>query len=265
MPASLTDLLEHTNRLVPMPNVVRELLASLNDEDADLHLLARKIARDQIIAARVLRLANSPHYGNQRQIASIDEAVVILGFHTLRTLVIAAGITGAFTPQGFDRVRFWRHSFEVAILARGLARQTGLGADLAFTCGLMHNLGELCVQTFSPETAEMLRRGGAELGFDFPQVGVALARQWHFPDQLAEAIGQQTAPTQGEPPSPLAAVLWLAQHISTSFAAEEDDETIAAALPPPLLALAGLDTTPLDELLKLLRVPEQNYAELMAT
>lgn len=263
MKLRLADLLARTDTLAPMPVVVRELLSSLNDDDADLSLLARKIAHDQIIAARVLRLANSPHYGSQRRVASIDEAVVVLGFNTLRTLVVAAGITGAFMPQGFDRVGFWRRSFEVATLARLLGDQTRLGGDLGFTCGLMHNLGELCVRALSPEAAEALLRGDADADCDFCQVGAALAQQWRFPEAIQSALRHHTAPLDGKPPSALAAILWLAQRISGGFAAGTENAIILEQLSLPIAELAGVRPEVLAPRLDELRKPDQRYRDLI--
>ena len=65
-------------------------------------------------------------------------------FNTLRTLVLASAMTGAFkVDTGFNLKKFWLRSFRVASIARTLAKQSKLDADAAFTCGMMHNIGEL--------------------------------------------------------------------------------------------------------------------------
>src|SRR5574343_1338129 len=116
-----------------------------------------------------------------------------LGFNTLRTLVMASAVTGAFkAPPRFDLKGFWLHSFQVASIRRLLAKQRGLDPDTAFTCGMMHDIGELLIQTGAPEFAERFNsgKGGAtgraanetlQLGFGYPEVGAELARRWQLP------------------------------------------------------------------------------------
>jgi HD-like signal output (HDOD) protein len=85
--------------LPALPAVVTDLLASFDNEDVDVGALARQIARDQALAARLLRVANSSFYGLQTRISSINEAVVVLGFRAVRSMVIAVGVGGVFRAE----------------------------------------------------------------------------------------------------------------------------------------------------------------------
>ena len=91
---TLDQLLKKVYELPSIPKVVQELIASFSSHTADAASISRNIHTDPVIAAKVLRLANSARYGAGRNIASLDTAVVMLGFDTLKTLVVASGITG---------------------------------------------------------------------------------------------------------------------------------------------------------------------------
>ena len=107
------------------------------------------------------------------------------------------------------------HSFQVASMCRLLAKSRGVAMETAFTCGMMHNIGELLIQTGAPELAARLNRSGKtdaagrvaletlQLGFGFPEVGAELARRWQLPEVIQQAIALQTRPHQAPADMPL--------------------------------------------------------------
>ena len=134
--------------LPPLPAVVTELIESLGHDELRSDDLARKISLDQALSAKTLRLANSSFYGMTRSIGSIQEAITILGLRTVRTVVMAAGVTGSFRRPpdiGFDFDAFWRHSIGTALACQALAREVGLEPDIGFTVGLMHDIGRVAL------------------------------------------------------------------------------------------------------------------------
>ncbi len=249
----LDAVFEQTHRLPAVPKVVQELIDSFNKADIDLSGIAARIALDQVIAAKTLRLANSAHFSPARRIGSLNEAVMVLGFSTLRTLVLASGITGAFiTTPGFDRKRFWHHSLDIAAYARWLARLVGQDAEAAFICGLTHNIGELLIHVVAPELAFHIDRSvekGADrrilednnIGFDYIEVGAELARRWNFPETFRLAILHQNAPLKNPESGPLGLILHLAICISDRLEDKHTPQRIANDLPEAELAALGLD------------------------
>jgi putative nucleotidyltransferase with HDIG domain len=201
--ARLDDVIAHIQDLPPLPALATDLLKSFDDENADLSVLAQKIAHDQALVAKTLRLANSSFYNAQAKIATVQQAVSLLGLREMRNLVIAAAVSGNFTQgrvQGFDFQAFWRHSIATAVCAKILARHLHLNQDRAFTAGLLHDIGRLVVITqFSqPYEAVILYRSTHDchlldaertvLGIDHCMIGDALAQHWHFPDDIRLAI-----------------------------------------------------------------------------
>lgn len=207
-PIARDELLAAVRDLPPLPSVVLELVQSLGNEELTAAQYSAKISRDQALTAKTLRLANSSFYGRGRQVRSVAEAIVVLGLRTVRGVVTAAGLSGAFRSlPGFDHYAFWRHSIASALCAQTLAVELGRDdADLAFTVGLLHDIGRLALASaFAPAYAEVeqWRRANdcpdseAErtvLGIDHAEVGGLIARQWNFAPAMVDAIRQHHAP-----------------------------------------------------------------------
>ncbi|WP_293759585.1 HDOD domain-containing protein [uncultured Aquitalea sp.] len=200
----VAEIFERASGRLPMvPKVVQELVESFQKTDISIDDITDKVGHDQVLTARVLRLANTARFGGSRRVGSLDDAVILLGFDNLRILVIASGITGATAGiPGFDMKGFWQRSFAMANTAKRLARLAKLDAQLGYTCGLLSNIGELVLHVAMPEQAVQIDKivaGGADrvatermlLGIDLTEVGAELARRWNFPDDIQQAIRDQ--------------------------------------------------------------------------
>ncbi len=226
----LNTLIDNAANLPSIPKVVQELIESFSDEDFDIDDIAKKVASDQALTAKALRLANSAKYGGNRAVGSVNDAIVRMGFDALRTLVLASGLTGAFkAPPNFDIQAFWRKSFMVANRAKWVARYTRYNPETVFTCAMMHAIGDLLIHILLPEEAlgiDKLVEQGAnrvdlqqnQLGFDYTEAGEALAQRWKFPPMIADGIRWQNEPLAADRPAPLAAInaigLYLTQNES---------------------------------------------------
>lgn len=205
MPMTLDDVVKHIRDLPSLSTVVVELLASIDKDDVDVHELGEKIALDQSIAAKTLRLANSSFYGMSSKVTTIHQAISVLGFHSIRTLVTACAVTGSFPPSasgGFEFKGFWRHSVATAVCCKMLAPHLKLNPEAAFTAGLLHDIGTLVLATqLAPQYAQMqawrdehdstiIEAEHAVFGIDHAAVGAALCAHWKFPVQMQEAVAQ---------------------------------------------------------------------------
>ena len=205
------ELLAALRDLPPLPSLVLELVESLGHEELSAAQLATKISQDQALAAKTLRLANSSFYGRGRRVGSVADAIGVLGLRTVRGVVTAAGLAGSFgRPAGFDHDSFWRHSLASALAAQALASELGRDdADLAFTVGLLHDIGRLALASaFATAHAEVerLRREQdgpaceaerAVLGLDHAEVGGLIAQHWNFSPAIVDAIREHHAPPAG--------------------------------------------------------------------
>ncbi|APA67745.1 HDOD domain-containing protein [Janthinobacterium sp. 1_2014MBL_MicDiv] len=239
------QLLRQIQELPALPAVVLELLSSIDQEDTDVHVLAQKIELDQALAAKTLRIANSSFYGMQSKVTSIPQAVSVLGFHSIRTLVTACALTGSFAPAGggFDFAAFWRHSLATAVAARMLAPHLQVNPETAFTAGLLHDLGTLVLATrFTAEHAlirsyrqthdcQMAEAELAVMGIDHAQVGSALAAYWKFPAAIQQAVADHHAIERLD-----GGGLPLVVHVANAVAHALDLSGQDDALVPPLSA-----------------------------
>lgn len=248
---SLELLLADLRELPALPAAVERLIASLRREDVDVGELANGVAQDQALSARVLRVANSSFYGVRQGVASIHDAIMVLGFRAVSNLVMAASVTGYFRPageSGLDLEGFWRHSIRAALCARSLARRADLDAEAGFTAGLLHDLGRLLLATTRPAwhlqvQADCDARGvtwvEAErqtLGFDHAQIGEALSTRWHFPPEIVQAVALHHNPNPDANPT-LADVTHAADALAHILAAASDSDR----MDPRVRALFKLD------------------------
>jgi putative nucleotidyltransferase with HDIG domain len=246
-------LFQQAQTLPTIPKVAQELIQSFNNEDVAVSDIIRAIATDQVLSARLLRLANSAYYHVSRTIASVDDAVTMLGFINVRTLVISTGLTGGFKSiPGMDLKRFWRHSLHTSVAARHLAKQIDLNSDLAFTVGLMHAIGQLVMHVAMPELMLQMdktinaldpRRVALEqqtFGYSYYGVGAELARRWKFPEDFARAIEAAEKPLDAGVFDPVGAVVHIAAWRSRAEENHLNAEEIEAGWPADVGARLGL-------------------------
>src|SRR5450830_650624 len=104
--AASTDIVRQLRDLPSLPAVVVELLASMESDEVDAHLLGAKIATDQSLTAKTLRLANSSFYGMASKVTSIHQAIAVLGVHSICTLLTACAVTASFPADASLRFNF---------------------------------------------------------------------------------------------------------------------------------------------------------------
>lgn len=251
---TLDELLHNPKALPTAPKVLADLIHSFEDPDVSVAQITRTLSADPVLSAKLLRLANSAYYKVSRSVATVEDAVRMLGFVTVRTLVISSGLVNGFkSAPGLDLQRFWRYSLNTAVAARWIANQTGDDADLAFTIGLMHAIGLVIIHAGVPEEAQKLdevvgpydpgrmQHERQTLGFSFYDVGAGLAQRWKFPPVFTQTIREVAAPLRGSPPDRLAALVHLAAWRAQLSEAREAPDDIAGEVPADVAAVLGLD------------------------
>jgi putative nucleotidyltransferase with HDIG domain len=264
--------------LPALPVIVSELLASFEDADVGLAQLADKIANDQALAAKTLRLANSSFYGLQSKVRTISQAIQVLGFDSVRALVVGAGVIGGFETgrkNGFDFDGFWRHAIACALCARALARRVGIPAEQAFVAGLLHDLGRLVLVTRFPEHyAEVLAQRGlrdcplqeaerAVLGIDHAQVGRALAQHWRIPEAICRAIGNHHQPMQQDF-GDLPAIVHVANAVAHGLDLAGDEDDLVPELVPGAWDSMRLDPAALGAMFQTVETQFEESCRILA-
>lgn len=234
MAMPVVHFLNHLHDLPTVPKVVRELLATFDRNDATIESISTLIGSDPLISAKVLRLANSPFYRRPRGVASISEAVMFIGLHAARNLVLAASVAGTVRcPRGFSREAFWTFSLRSAAAGRYFAARAGGDAETVFTIGLIHAIGEPLLQgVYSAQMGKLdsrarfgsSARAAAEselFGFNYAEVSADLAERWCFPAVMSQAIRHSVKPLAARPFSEMAGFVWLGAQVAPEPRVEE--------------------------------------------
>jgi putative nucleotidyltransferase with HDIG domain len=204
---------EGLSEVPPLPHVVRELLRELSDPASNARSVAAIAASDPALAASLIRTVNSAAMGLRRKITSVAEAVSLLGYSLVRSLVIRMRLqlimpTRGGGQQAYDAEDLWVHSLAVAYAAEALAeRLPELDKGFVSTLGLLHDIGKLAINSYFPTSAEEVRTRSPErpdesfldrerriLGADHAEIGAMLASHWKLPPDLVEAIRWHHAP-----------------------------------------------------------------------
>ncbi|MGZ8157777.1 MAG: HDOD domain-containing protein [Methylobacter sp.] len=231
--------------LPSMPVLLMEAVQQINGKQ-NLPVLVDKITQDPSMAVRILRIANSPFYGMSREIGSLREAVVLLGLNRIRDMLISICFSKMLPARhkDFDYNLFWRHSMAVAECTRQLANCTSTSPDLAFTAGLLHDIGDLViVMLFPDEFCQLIQLSatfGIEaeqklLGFDHATLGGKAAQYWNLPQEIQEAIEQHETPPEPDAAKSLKLLVYTANLLiinveQSDKSALEEHESIRAAL-----------------------------------
>jgi HD-like signal output (HDOD) protein len=211
-------IIENIDRLPSLPTIVTRLVKVVNSPDTSAEDAASLIEKDPALTGRMLRLANSAFYGIPRTISSVQSAVVILGFNTIKSLVLSSSVVKAFSgTQGeiFDRKRFWKHSIVCALAARAIVRAFMhvkiMDPESAFCAGILHDIGKLIFEQYATadykESCEYARKNKCPLieaekqimGITHSEVGRIISDKWALPIELETAIVLHHDPkTSGE-------------------------------------------------------------------
>jgi len=216
--------------LPPIPQTIFKAREIMTNPDSDFKELANLFETDQAIAAKILKLANSPYYGYSGKITSIQRASVILGHRTLVELLTVIGTAGMLGNklQGYwlDSGALWKHSLAVAFGSRIIASKTepALSND-AFTSGLIHDVGKLILDQYIKERWELFEKFMADgehtfldaekkiLDLDHAEVASEVCKNWNIPEPLTVAIRYHHHPSQSNS-SELAYIVHVADAIA---------------------------------------------------
>jgi len=229
---ALSKLLLGTASLPTLAEVPLRVLALLDAEDVSLGAIATELDRDPVLAARLLRLANSPLFSRGARLDGIRQAVVRLGFGELRTAVATIGFVDSLGVRSpvFDMQEIFREAVCCASMSRRLA-QSGRSAETssAYLAGLLHSMGQIVLGLCFTERFEdcVLRSRRSlvaisevierEFGFGAPAIGAHLLERWRMPDAVIDAVRFQEFPERSPHPDSLAGLVATAYRTARSL------------------------------------------------
>lgn len=248
------NLTKEIQQLPSLSVIVSHLLTQLQREDVAMAELMDEASQDQALAARILQIANSPFFGLSTHIGSLKDAGTMLGIHTLYNIVTAAGIIGHFPvsdDNSFDCYSFWQHAIGTGICARILARHAGIDQELAFTAGLLHDIGKVVMAVYFEEDFSLVQNYRDEneclvkdaeysiLGFDHSFIGAEVAGNWNLPRPVINAIRNHHSHSAGI--TPLAELIHLSDIICRGLDIGHGGDDLIPVIKPMVLSRLGLD------------------------
>lgn len=219
-------VLNNIFKLQSIPKVLSDILQYLNSDSVNNTKLSKMILGDQSLATKILAIANSPLYGLQRNVTTIDFAVMVLGVEEIRHIVYSLSMMDAFknkTDQYLDQTNFWEHSFLVASISKKIAEDFQLKySGEIFTAGFLHDLGLPVMHRYfhsafikireSVETqgASYISSEEEHLGLSHAEIAYRLLDKWNLPIILCDITRHHHHPLKSEEFSKQAAVVHLA-------------------------------------------------------
>jgi HD-like signal output (HDOD) protein len=211
---SVIDSIISTKELVTLPAVATSVLRLLENDNSDLKDIVRIVQTDPSLSIKILKISNSPLYATKREITSIQQAIMLIGFNKLINVVLGVSIFSKFwlsTKPGAEELmnKFWWHSCSVGTIAKFIAfKMKKSFNENEFIGGLLHKIGKLVmiqydidkyqevIRLVSEENISDIEAEEKVFGANHVQVGAQLSKIWKLPDEVSTIITNYTIPAQ---------------------------------------------------------------------
>ncbi|NTU41856.1 MAG: HDOD domain-containing protein [Nitrospirales bacterium] len=259
---SVKEAIEKLEDLSTIPIVLTRIVKATSDPSASPAELYSILAKDQALAEKTIRIANSPFFGHSDGISDIHQAILFLGYENIRNIAVSVGVMSMPSKRGDMNLRnFWAHSYEVGIIAAAVAEiATMISPQTAFLTGLLHDIGRLLFyDLFQDKYREI--RGMDDLiekeleifGCDHGAAGGWFAEKARLPKEHVLAIRYHHSPSMATELNDHVAVVALAEALSRRYNPRIEDDGIWKEEYDAILlelALTNADITDIGERLK---------------
>ncbi|TVQ81197.1 MAG: HDOD domain-containing protein [Bradymonadales bacterium] len=195
------SLVKKAEDLEMLPQTAQKVIELVGQESTNAEGLAQVIEKDASVTTRILKIANSAFYGLRREVTTVQHAIMILGYRSVRSLVVATSSRSLHKKFGITEQLLWDHSVGTAIISRILsANASPAVADLGFVGGLLHNVGRAVMNNECPKDYAEVMTGVYNEGkdclelerqvfsFTYPEVGCRVIEKWGLPENIVRMI-----------------------------------------------------------------------------
>jgi len=228
------DALRKIKNLPLIPKVMFEVTKLLQSPSVTTSSLAKLIGRDQGLTTKILSIANSPLYGLQRKVTSLEFAIIVLGYKEISDIVTALSLAEAIkvsSDKNFNQSDFWVHSMVVGTAARGISQTLGfmdIGSD-AFVAGVLHEMGiQLLNKFFNKDFLLILEKVRFNnfayletekevLGLSHQEIGRFVGEKWNLPKILCDVLNYHHTPSLCEENKIITSIVHLADYMTQKF------------------------------------------------
>lgn len=261
MMQTLDSIIDQVKTLPPAPKILPELLKRLNQDDVNIQNIQSLITYDPALTAKVLQRCNSTFYGLAEPAQDLGTAINCLGFNEIYrivTTVILEGSLGvAQKGYGIGEGHLWEHSVVSAVASRLVARDLGADENLAFTAGLLHDVGKLVLGQSLEDAYGLIFQGTESdkpksfmemekeiLGVDHAEIGGRILARWSFPDSIVLPVQFHHDPKEARPFQLLASIVYLGDMISHLLGFSHGHQSYAIRGKPEIMEI--MEVTPGD-------------------
>lgn len=228
---TLNHIVSKVNDMPVLPSRVKKIIELTEDPDSTIEDLEKEILMDQSLTSRILKLANSAHYGYPRKINTVSQATILLGFKTIKSMALASTINKmmALELKGYalEKNDLWTQSQTCAIISRYIAKEIRFSdPETAYIGGLLRDIGKTILNYYVEkeynaivnkveyDNLSFLEAEEEILRFNYAQVGEKIAEKWNFPKDLVETIGLHHTPEKSTINPTLVSIVHIADAIT---------------------------------------------------
>jgi HD-like signal output (HDOD) protein len=274
---SLADLTARIHTVPSLPEVVMHVCRMVNSENSDAKQVNAIMTKDAAMSAKMLRVVNSVYYGLNEPVHDLEQAIVILGFKTIRSVALSVSVLNLFQQQNanFNMKAFWTHSAVSACLCRLIAGKSKVcDPEFAFTIGLLKDLGKLILVENAPEETRSIIAVAREyrlsfnkashqiLNTDDAEVGAWLIKRWDLEARMVDVIQHQYNLAKAQEPK-LVAMCQLAEYLCALKKIRTSGSCEEPTLDSSIWVHLTLDKTALVDVLTVINDEVENARQLM--
>jgi putative nucleotidyltransferase with HDIG domain len=276
------EIINKVKNLPPISQAALKLVNLLEQASISNDEIVQVIKCDNVLTAKLLRACNSPYFGLDEPVASVDQAVLMLGhqqiLHIVLTLAFGSAMVVPLPGYAVEANELWRHSLITATAAEIIAEEAfdlNVEKPVAFTVGLLHDIGKLVMsQALTPELQAEIRhnvetqgcsRSEAErkvLGADHGEIGACLLKSWNLPEEILEAVANHHTPVC-EPRPKLSVVTHMANCLAHLAGSAPGWDGFATRVDAQAVATLGLDEMRVEELVGRVRESFERVDQFM--
>lgn len=251
-------ILEAKN-LPALPAALTEITRLMNDPNSSTEQIAKVIERDQALAAKVLKMVNSPIYGFPGRISSIKHTLVLLGVNVIKGIIISSAV---FDSMNKSMLGLWEHSVACSLASVEIAKAAKLENPEEYSVmGLLHDIGKMVFSMQIPEARQeidalvkqedIVFRDGEKriLGFGHEKINGWLCEHWNLPLKLKEGMVHHHAPEAAEFHPEAACVVHIADFMARLFECGSGGDDNVTQLDGKALRVLNLNHTVIESVL----------------
>lgn len=277
--SSFEDIVERIHTIPSLPEVVTQVVRLVNDPNSDARQINAIMMKDAAMAAKMLRMVNSVYYGLAEPVNDLEQAIVILGFKTIRSVALSISVLNMFQQQNanFNMKAFWAHSAVSACLGRLICGKARIcDPEFGFTIGLLKGLGKVILAENAPEETRAIIAVARQYRMSFTkacrevmdtddaEIGAWLMERWELDKVLVATVREQglLSPTTKEPK--LVSMCMLSEYLCALKKIRTSGQCDEAQLDPAVWTHLGMDKTALVEVLAVINDEVENARQLLS-